>query len=192
MTALARALALAALACVAPASAQSARDFATFDLAVGGAGQVGASWDGRWEASPALGARLETPVGGGYLAFGARGWGNTGVDDLVPNFTALQASAGWGPSVTFGPASLRSSAHVGAIAFLFDDEDDFTGALRRETELAAGVSGRVIVGVRRGFAAWAGADAVHVFTEPSERMLFLEAGVAISVGAPAWLGRALR
>ena len=119
------ALALAALG-AGPAAAQAGSEFDYILLAAGGAGPLGSAWDGAWEASPAASFHAATPYHHGLVGVAVRAWRNDRPADDLPDFTAIHAMGGWGPAVVLpGGARIVPSAHVGALAFRFDDEDDF-------------------------------------------------------------------
>jgi hypothetical protein len=111
----------------------------------------------------------------------------------LPDFLAVHGTAGWGPIVAL-PRGIRlnPSAHIGAVMFRFSDENEFQGALRDETEIETGIAARVEVPVAWRAYVWVGADALRVFTTPRTDLLFVEAGLGISLASPSWLRRGLR
>jgi hypothetical protein len=186
------ALALAAVG-AGPAAAQAGSEFDYILLAAGGAGPLGSAWDGAWEASPAASFHAATPYHHGLVGIAVRAWRNDRAAEDLPDFTAFHAMGGWGPAVGMpGGARIMAAAHVGALAFRFDDEDDFSGALRNETELTFGLAARTDIGVHGPLRAWAGADVVRVFTRPGETLYFVEAGLSVALTAPGWFRGALR
>jgi hypothetical protein len=127
------------------------------------------------------------------VVLAVRAWRNDRPADDLPDFTAIHAVGGWGPAVVLpGGARFVPTAHVGALAFRFDDEDDFSGALRNETELTFGLAARTDLGVHGPLRAWVGADVVRVFTRPGETLYFVDAGISVALTAPGWLREALR
>ncbi len=185
--------ALVILVGVSPSRAQSSDDFGTIELGVGGSWQATQPYDDEWSPTPGLSLRAATPFHGGLAFLTARGGLHSGTTDELPDFVAIQGFAGWGPVVMApGRVRLLPSAHVGAMAFLFDDDGAFTGALQNESELTLGISGRVDVPVVSGLRAWAGVDVVRLFTTPRELLVFAEGGLSVALHAPRWFRRALR
>ena len=187
------AAALVVLTSAAPARAQLVDDFSTLEFGVGGALQANASYADQWTATPAASVRAATPFHGGLGFLTLRADFHRGVNNDLPDFLAIQAAGGWGPVVAL-PAGIRllPAAHLGLMAFRFDGEDEFTGALQNESEIEFGISGRVDIPVARSIRAWAGVDAVRVFTTPRELLIFGEAGLSVSLPAPEWFRWALR
>ena len=106
----------------------------------------------------------ELPGARGTLTFGAYGGEvrmaldaaqHESLDEVTPEFTAVNATLGWGPIARVGRARLGVGAEVGAGRFLFEPEGDFQGNLASESELLAGVYVRAGVPLAGRVEAWA-------------------------------------
>lgn len=187
------AAALAAVASSGPARAQQSDNFRTLEFGVGGGVQATRPFAERWTPTVAVSLRGATPLHGGIAHLALRADANRGATPDLPDFYAVHGAVGWGPVIPL-PAAIRliPSVHVGAVAFRFDDDDEFTGALQNESEITLGAAARLDVPVGGPMHAWAGVDAVRVFTTPAELLVFGEVGVSVVIASPAWLQGALR
>ncbi len=182
-------------AAVLPAAAQtdSARDAEALDLALGAAVPVGEAYDGLWAAGQGAALRLAIPFHGGTGHVGLHAFPNGGSRPNLPDFLALHAQGGWGyPLRLPGGMRLTGGALVGALHMRFDDEDRFSGALRNETELTAGLFARLDVPVAGPARAFVAGEALRVYTFERIDLRFVQAGVSATVISPEWLRRVLR
>lgn len=169
-------------------------DFATLDAQLGLTAQLAEPYGGRWTTGPGPVGRVATPFYGGRLHAGLRAYPNADAQaDTLPDFLALHAEVGWGPALALpAGARLTGGAHLGAVAFRFDETEPYSGALTNELELAAGLFVRLDAPLGGPVRAWAGADGLHVFTAAPEQLLFVEGGLSVTVASPGWLRRFLR
>lgn len=184
--------ALALLPVLPRAQPAGAGSFSEVSLDVGGGAQPAAPYEGLWAAGPHVALRAATPFYGGRLHLGLRGFSSEG-DAERPDFLAVHARVGWGGGVAL-PGGLRAEggAHLGGVLYHFEASGPFGAVLQNESELAAGLYARLDAPLAGRLRAWAGADAVQVFTAAPERRLFVEGGLSVTLPLPAAVRRALR
>ena len=130
----------------------------------------------------------EQPGARGTLTFGAYGGEvrmaldvaqHESLDEVTPEFTAVNATLGWGPVVQIGRVRLGIGAEVGAGRFLFEPEGDFQGNLASETELMAGAYVRAGVPLAGRLEAWAETGVRRVFFSTPQTTAGASGGLAL-------------
>lgn len=169
-------------------------DWTTLEPAFGAALPLDGGFGPEWEAGPGVAARLDAPTTGGHARLALRvAPYEPRVPDL-PEFLAVAASLGWGPSLAL-PAGLRlrGGPQVGVLHLRFDNEGGrFGGNLQNESEVTFGTWARLDVPVIRRVRLWAEAEALRAaFADPAT-ITSLGAGLSVRLDAPGWLRTVLR
>lgn len=164
---------LLAVAFTLPADAQHVR------LSAGATVPVGGQLGPEWTAQPGLAGHLLVPMYGGETRLALDFAEHTTDEEAFPEFTALNATLGWGPVVQAGPVRLVPSAEVGAGRFDFDDDGQFENELEEETEVIAGVYLRASVPVAGRLEVWSEAGLRRTFFSTIATTASASAGLAV-------------
>lgn len=139
--------------------------------------------------SPETGFVLEasTPFEFGELALTGERATFTSVGGVNPAFHGTLALLAWRyPRRLFGPLSARIGANAGVMQFSFQDTIIDPG-LRKERELAMGVSGSVEARVAYGVSAFVMGEYSHVWLHVPVHLARLSAGLGYTLETPSWL-----
>lgn len=174
-------------------SVAQAQNFETVGVAFGGAMPLSVSYDAVWDAGAGAAVRAETPFYGGAIQIAFHVFPNHGRAEDLPDFLAVHGALGWGYTLRLpGGVHLTAGPEVGALHMRFDDDERFTLALQNETELTAGLFTHLDVPLVGAIRAYAGAEALRLFTAEPITLGFIHAGLRTDVATPGWLRRALR
>ena len=169
---------------------QSARPQAFSSLTIR-AGATGMSVDSRLSRyySPQTGFVVEasTPFAVGELALTGERATFSSVGGVNPDFHGTLALLAWRyPQWLLGPVTGRIGAQAGVMQFSFQDSVINAG-LRKERELAMGVSGSLEAHVVSRVSAFVMGEYSHVWLHVPVHLARLSAGVGYTAPTPGWL-----
>lgn len=169
------------------------RNFETVGVALVGSIPLAVSYDSVWDAGMGAAVRAETPFYGGALQVALHVFPNDGRAEDLPDFLAVHGALGWGYALRL-PGGVRFTAgpEVGALHMRFDDDERFILALQNETELTAGLFAHLDVPLAGAIRAYAGAEALRLFTAEPITLGVVHAGLRTDFATPGWLRRVLR
>ena len=159
-------------------------------LAIGlsGAMPIGEAYGGGWSAQPGVSLRAATGFHRGEIHTALHLFENENQIESLPGFLALRGELGWGVPLAL-PAGLRltPSGQVGVLMMLFEGDEGVSEALANETELIAGVAGRLDMPLGEAWSVFAAAEWAHIYTAVPIDLVFIQAGFSVSVPTPGWL-----
>lgn len=172
------------------ARAQPGAPWGQIEPSLGVAIPVGEGFGEAWALRAGPTVRLAAPAYGGWARATVRSLSAEPRDADAPAFALALPSIGWGPEVGLGPVRLSAGPEVGVALFRFDDDE--SGNLQNETEVAVGAWGSVAVPLGGGARVWAETSALRATLADPVTLVTVGGGVGLRLDAPSWLRRFLR